>query len=82
MPADVKTWSIREIAVQSRNADVWIWKDLGVHPASGKQISSQVALTCSSIFSCVRVISALVNAIGSWLEEQKEAELDWTLSSI
>jgi hypothetical protein len=81
MPADVKTWSIREIAVQSRNADVWIWKDLGVHPASGKQISPQVALTCSSILSCVRVISALVNAIGSWLEEQKEAELDWTISS-
>ena len=27
-------------------------------------------------------IFALVNAIGSWLEEQKEAELDWTLSSI
>ena len=24
---------------------------------------------------------ALVNAIGVWLEEQKEAELDWTISS-
>jgi hypothetical protein len=70
------------MAVQGRNTDVWIWKDLGVHPETAKQINPQVALTCSSILSCGRVISALVNAIGSWLEEQKEAELDWTLSLI
>lgn len=54
----------------------------GVSKSLTRFVSPQVALTCSSILSCVRVISALVNAIGSWLEEQKEAELDWTLSSI
>ena len=60
MPADVKTWSIREIAVQNRNADVWVWKDLGVHPATAKQTNPSVALACSSILSCVRVISETV----------------------
>ena len=37
MPADVKTWSIREIAIQNRNSDVWVWKDLGVHPGESKR---------------------------------------------
>ena len=72
MPADVKTWSIREIVVQSRNADVWIWKDLGVHPASGKQISPQVALTCSSILSCVRVISETVASFNIEVYRKKD----------
>ena len=72
MPADVKTWSIREIAIQNRNSDVWVWKDLGVHPSSAKQINPAVALACSSILSCVRVISETVASFNIEVYQKKD----------
>jgi HK97 family phage portal protein len=63
MPSDIKTWSIGEIATQQRATDVWIWKDLGVHPAKGKPSDPVVAMACMSILACVRVISETVASL-------------------